>query len=68
MSKKLDNEIINNIGYVRLTTFSDTTTSGMEKSVKEIKKELDIKTRWFLFWNQTHKTELRQNQKIPITM
>ena len=29
--RSVKHEIINNIGYVRLTTFSDTTTSGMEK-------------------------------------
>ena len=32
--------VIKNIGYVRLTTFSDTTTSGLEKSVDKIKDEL----------------------------
>jgi len=35
---------------------------------KEIKKELDIKKRWYLFWTQTHRIGLLQNQKTPITM
>ena len=41
--KSVKHEIINNIGYVRLTTFSNTTTTGMEKSINEIKKELGDK-------------------------
>ena len=36
--RSVRHNIIKNIGYVRLTTFSDTTTSGMEKSIIEIKK------------------------------
>jgi carboxyl-terminal processing protease len=35
--------IIKNIGYVRLTTFSDTTTSGLKKAVNEIKKNVGDK-------------------------
>ena len=38
--RSVRHNVIKNIGYVRLTTFSDTTTSGLEKSVDEIKKEL----------------------------
>ena len=38
--RSVRHNIIKNIGYVRLTTFSDTTTSGLEKSVDKIKKEL----------------------------
>jgi carboxyl-terminal processing protease len=41
--RSVKHEIINEIGYVRLTTFSDTTTSGMEKSINEIRKELGDK-------------------------
>ena len=41
--RSVKHEIINNIGYVRLTTFSNTTTTGMEKSINEIKKELGDK-------------------------
>ena len=33
-----------------------------------LKKELDIKKKWYLFWTQTHRTGLHQNQKTPITM
>ena len=38
--KSVRHNIINNVGYVRLTTFSETTTKGMELSIKKIKKEL----------------------------
>ena len=38
--KSVKHNIIKNIGYVRLTTFSDTTTSGLEKAVNEIKKNI----------------------------
>ena len=41
--RSVKHEVINEIGYVRLTTFSDTTTSGMEKSINEIRKELGNK-------------------------
>ena len=41
--RSVRHNIIKNIGYVRLTTFSDTTTSGMEKSIIEIKKEIGDK-------------------------
>ena len=41
--RSVKHEVINEIGYVRLTTFSDTTTSGMEKSINEIRKELGEK-------------------------
>ncbi|MDC0093426.1 S41 family peptidase [Alphaproteobacteria bacterium] len=38
--KSVKHNIIKNIGYVRLTTFSDTTTSGLEKAINEIKKDV----------------------------
>ena len=38
--KSVKHNIIKNIGYVRLTTFSDTTTSGLEKAVNDIKKNV----------------------------
>ena len=41
--RSVKHEVINEIGYVRLTTFSDTTTSGMEKSINDIRKELGDK-------------------------
>ena len=41
--KSVKHNIIKNIGYVRLTTFSDTTTSGLEKAVNEIKKNVGDK-------------------------
>jgi len=41
--RSVKHEVINEIGYVRLTTFSDTTTSGMEKSINEIRKKLGNK-------------------------
>ena len=41
--KSVKHNIIKNIGYVRLTTFYDTTTSGLEKALTEIKKDLGNK-------------------------
>ena len=41
--KSVKHKIIKNIGYVRLTTFSDTTTSGLEKAITEIKKNIGNK-------------------------
>ncbi len=41
--RSVRHNIIKNIGYIRLTTFSDTTTSGLEKSVDKIKEELGDK-------------------------
>ncbi len=41
--RSVRHNIIKNIGYVRLTTFSDTTTTGMEKSIIEIRKEIEDK-------------------------
>jgi carboxyl-terminal processing protease len=41
--RSVKHNIIKNIAYVRLTTFSDTTTSGMEKSIIEIRKEIGDK-------------------------
>lgn len=41
--KSVKHNIIKNIGYVRLTTFSDTTTSGLEKALTEIKKNIGNK-------------------------
>ena len=36
-------EIINNVGYLRITSFTEQTESGLLKSIKKIKKELDNK-------------------------
>ena len=41
--KSVKHNIIKNIGYVRLTTFSDTTTSGLEKALTKIKKNIGNK-------------------------
>ena len=41
--KSVKHNTIKNIGYVRLTTFSDTTTSGLEKAINEIKKDVGNK-------------------------
>ena len=37
--RSVKHNIIRHIAYVRLTTFSDTTTSGMEEAIKKIKNE-----------------------------
>jgi len=41
--RSVRHNIINNVGYVRLTTFSETTTKGMNSSINKIKKELGNK-------------------------
>ena len=41
-------EIINNIGYLRITSFTEQTESGLIKSIKKIKKELDNKQQGFI--------------------
>jgi carboxyl-terminal processing protease len=41
--KSVKHNTIKNIGYVRLTTFSDTTTSGLEKAINKIKKDVGNK-------------------------
>jgi carboxyl-terminal processing protease len=64
--RSVKHEIINNIGYVRLTTFSDTTTSGMEKSVKEIKKELGNKFQGLILDLRNNPGGLL-NQSISVT-
>ena len=38
--KSVKHNMIKNIGYVRLTTFSDSTTSGLKKAVNKIKKDI----------------------------
>ena len=38
--RSVRHNIINNVGYVRLTTFSETTTEGMKSSIKKIPGEL----------------------------
>ncbi|MDA1134865.1 MAG: S41 family peptidase [Proteobacteria bacterium] len=38
--KSVKHNIINNVGYVRLTTFSETTTEGLKTAVEKIKKEI----------------------------
>ena len=37
--RSVRHNIINNVGYVRLTTFSETTTDSMKKSIEKIKKQ-----------------------------
>jgi carboxyl-terminal processing protease len=41
--KSVKHNMIKNIGYVRLTTFSDSTTSGLKKAVNKIKKDIGDK-------------------------
>ena len=37
--RSVRHNVINNVGYVRLTTFSETTTESMKNSIEKIKKE-----------------------------
>ena len=64
--RSVKHEIINNIGYVRLTTFSDTTTSGMENSINEIKKELGDKFQGLILDLRNNPGGLL-NQSISVT-
>ena len=41
-------EIINNVGYLRITSFTEQTESGLLKSIKKIKDELDNKQTGFI--------------------
>ena len=41
--RSVRHNIINNVGYIRLTTFSETTTEGMKSSIKKIQGELGKK-------------------------
>ena len=64
--RSVRHNIIKNIGYVRLTTFSDTTTSGLEKSVDEIKKELGKKFQGLILDLRNNPGGLL-NQSISVT-
>ncbi|MDC3140028.1 S41 family peptidase [Alphaproteobacteria bacterium] len=64
--RSVRHNIIKNIGYVRLTTFSDTTTSGMEKSISEIKKETGDKFQGLILDLRNNPGGLL-NQSISVT-
>jgi carboxyl-terminal processing protease len=64
--RSVRHDIIKNIGYVRLTTFSDTTTSGLKKSVDEIKKELGKKFQGLILDLRNNPGGLL-NQSISVT-
>ena len=64
--RSVRHNVIKNIGYVRLTTFSDTTTSGLEKSVDKIKKELGKKLQGLILDLRNNPGGLL-NQSISVT-
>ncbi len=64
--RSVRHNIIKNIAYVRLTTFSDTTTSGMEKSINEIKKETEDKYQGLILDLRNNPGGLL-NQSISVT-
>ena len=64
--RSVRHNVIKNIGYVRLTTFSDTTTSGLEKSVDKIKKELGKKFQGLILDLRNNPGGLL-NQSISVT-
>ena len=41
--QSVKNEIFDNIGYIRITSFTEQTEEGLKKSIKKIKKELNQK-------------------------
>ncbi len=64
--RSVRHNIIKNIGYVRLTTFSDTTTSGLEKALDEIKNELGKKFQGLILDLRNNPGGLL-NQSISVT-
>ena len=64
--RSVRHNVIKNIGYVRLTTFSDTTTSGLETSVDKIKKELGKKFQGLILDLRNNPGGLL-NQSISVT-
>ncbi len=64
--RSVRHNLIKNIGYVRLTTFSDTTTSGLEKSIDEIKKEIGEKFQGLILDLRNNPGGLL-NQSISVT-
>ncbi len=64
--RSVRHNVIKNIAYVRLTTFSDTTTSGMEKSINEIKKETGDKFQGLILDLRNNPGGLL-NQSISVT-
>ena len=64
--RSVRHNIIKNIGYVRLTTFSDTTTSGLEKSLDEIKEKLGDKFQGLILDLRNNPGGLL-NQSISVT-
>ena len=46
--QSVKHEIINNVGYLRITSFTEQTESGLIKSIKTIKKELNKKQLGFI--------------------
>ncbi len=59
-------EIINNVGYVRLTTFSQTTTSSMVSNIKTIKDKLGDKLEGLILDLRNNPGGLL-NQSISVT-
>ena len=64
--RSVRHNIIKNIGYVRLTTFSDTTTSGLQKSLDEIKEKLGEKFQGLILDLRNNPGGLL-NQSISVT-
>ena len=46
--QSVKHEIINNVGYLRITSFTEQTKSGLLKSIKKIKKDLNNKQLGFV--------------------
>jgi len=46
--QSVKHEIINNVGYLRITSFTEQTESGLIKSIKKIQKDLDNKQVGFI--------------------
>ena len=63
--RSVKHNIIRHIAYVRLTTFSDTTTSGMEEAIKKIRNETGDKFQGLILYLRNNPGGLL-NQSISV--
>ncbi len=64
--RSVRHNVINNVGYVRLTTFSETTTESMKNSIEKIKKETGAKFQGLILDLRNNPGGLL-NQSISVT-
>ena len=64
--RSVRHNVINNVGYVRLTTFSETTTESMKNSIEKIKKQTGSKFQGLILDLRNNPGGLL-NQSISVT-